>query len=271
MSALLKDRVWVMLSGVAKRGIYPLHASRLGVFRIPIEVTEHSDISSITNDLKNSGFKIDTYADRIYLTYKWTENGVDQITQKELFADLNVTVEVVTGEVIDIIYQIKPLEFFGDPYWVRNYRQKADQNAKMVIDTVIRNSKIGDKLLAHYQKAEKLSLESAIKKLEELTPLAKNPKPRSAALPPPPQVLLPPPKPTASPPALLLFSSTPATWQVPAGGSSGSGNTTISLTGTGTDYSKVDGPIDQNFKSKRQVTGTFKDIKVWGPIDPPVS
>ena len=60
MSALIKDRVWVMLSGVAKRGIYPLHASRLGVFRIPVEVTERSDISSITNDLKSSGFKIDT-------------------------------------------------------------------------------------------------------------------------------------------------------------------------------------------------------------------
>ncbi|MGC2425457.1 MAG: hypothetical protein WA421_00355, partial [Nitrososphaeraceae archaeon] len=264
MSALLKDRVWVMLSGVAKRGIYPLHASRLGVFRIPIEVTEHSDISSITNDLKSSAFKIDTYADRIYLTYKWTENGVDQLTHKELFADLNVTVEVVTGEVIDIIYQIKPLEFFGDHYWVRNYRQKADQNAKMVIDTVIRNSKIGDKLLAHYQKAEKLSLELAIKKLEELTPLAKNPKPRSATVPPPSTgptaAPPPPPKPIApsSSPSAATSALTPTTIAAADGassGSSGSGdNTTISLTGTGTDYSKVDGPIDQNFKSKRQVT-----------------
>ena len=54
----------------------------------------------------------------------------------------------------------------------------------MVIDTVIRNTKIGDKLLAHYQKTEKLSLEEAIKKLEELTPLAKNPKLRSATVPP---------------------------------------------------------------------------------------
>ena len=97
--------------------------------------------------MKSSAFKIDAYADRIYLTYKWTENGIDPDNTKELFADLNVTVEVVTGEVIDIIYQIKPLEFFGDPYWVGNYRQKADQNSKMVIDTVIRNSKIGDKLL----------------------------------------------------------------------------------------------------------------------------
>ncbi|MBV9176632.1 MAG: 4Fe-4S binding protein, partial [Nitrososphaeraceae archaeon] len=36
-----------------------------------------------------------------------------------------------------------------------------------------------------------------------------------------------------------------------------------------TNYSKVDGPIDPSFKSKRQVTGTFQDIKVWGPVDPP--
>jgi NAD-dependent dihydropyrimidine dehydrogenase PreA subunit len=268
MSVLLKDRVWVMLSGVAKRGVFPLHASRLGVFRIPIEITELSDISSITNDLRNSGFKIDTYADRIYLTHKWTERGVDPITQDEISADLSVTVEVVTGEVVDIIYQIKPLEFFGDPYWVRNYREKADQNAKMIIDTVIRNSKIGDKLIAHYQKAEKLSLESAINKLEELTPLAKNPKTRSATLPPPPAGPSVGTKPvaTASPPqAPAAISSTVAA--APADGVSE--NTTISLTGNGTNYSKVDGPIDQNFKTKRQVTGTFKGINVWGPIDPP--
>jgi ferredoxin len=49
----------------------------------------------------------------------------------------------------------------------------------------------------------------------------------------------------------------------------GGGNTTISLTGTGTNYSKVDGPIDPSFKSKRQVAGTFQGIKVWGPVDPP--
>jgi NAD-dependent dihydropyrimidine dehydrogenase PreA subunit len=73
-----------------------------------------------------------------------------------------------------------------------------------------------------------------------------------------------------SPPAI---AEQPASASLGAGGgdnsSSSNDNTTISLTGTGTDYSKVDGPIDQNFKSKRQVTGTFKDIKVWGPIDPP--
>jgi NAD-dependent dihydropyrimidine dehydrogenase PreA subunit len=263
MSALLKNRVWAMISEVAKRGVYPLHGSRLGVFRIPVDITEHSDISSIMTDLKNSGFIVDAYADRIYATYKWNEKGIDPLNQEELSADLLITVEIVTGEVVDIIYQIMPLEFFGDPYWVRNYRQKADQNAKMVIDTIIRNTKIGDKLIAHYQKAEKLSLEAAMKKLEELTPLAKNPKLRttttassnlSASAAQPPASISPPPAPIAS----------------VAGGEGGSSaNTTISLTGSGTNYSKVDGPIDPGFKSKRQQAGTFQGIKVWGPLDAP--
>ncbi|HEX2124477.1 MAG TPA: 4Fe-4S binding protein [Nitrososphaeraceae archaeon] len=265
MSALLKNRVWAMISEVAKRGVYPLHGSRLGVFRIPVDITEHSDISNIMTDLKNSGFIVDAYADRIYATYKWNEKGIDPLNQEELSADLLITVEIVTGEVVDIIYQIKPLEFFGDPYWVRNYRQKADQNAKMVIDTIIRNTKIGDKLIAHYQKAEKLSLEAAMKKLEELTPLAKNPKLRAtttassnmsaSAAPKPPASISPPPAPVS-----------PA-----AGGGAGGGsaNTTISLTGNGTNYSKVDGPIDPGFKSKRQQAGTFQGIKVWGPLDAP--
>src|SRR5919199_491485 len=183
MSALLKNRVWTMLSEVAKRGVYPLHGNRLGIFRIPIEITEKSEIQSIMNDLRSSGFKIDTHADRIYITYKWTEKGLDGVSGRELMADLNIMVEIVTGEVVDLIYQIRPLEYFGDPYWIKSYRQKADQNAKMVIDTIIRNTKIGDKLLAHWQKAEKLSIEAALKKLEELTPLAKNPKARSAATP----------------------------------------------------------------------------------------
>jgi NAD-dependent dihydropyrimidine dehydrogenase PreA subunit len=47
------------------------------------------------------------------------------------------------------------------------------------------------------------------------------------------------------------------------------GQTTISLTGSGTNYSKIEGPIDPEFKSKRQVKGMYQGIKVWGPIDPP--
>jgi NAD-dependent dihydropyrimidine dehydrogenase PreA subunit len=48
-----------------------------------------------------------------------------------------------------------------------------------------------------------------------------------------------------------------------------SGPTTISLTGTGTNYGKVEGPIDPKFKEKRQAVGNYQGIKVWGPIDPP--
>ncbi|HET7283053.1 MAG TPA: ferredoxin family protein, partial [Nitrososphaeraceae archaeon] len=74
---------------------------------------------------------------------------------------------------------------------------------------------------------------------------------------------------TLSPPPTIAAPAPPAAPSAaPAAGGS-SGNTTISLTGNGTDYSKVDGPIDPNFKSKRQVTGAFQGIKVWGPIDPP--
>ncbi|HJS83221.1 MAG TPA: 4Fe-4S dicluster domain-containing protein, partial [Nitrososphaera sp.] len=145
-----------------------------------------------------------------------------------------------------------------DPYWVKGYRQKADQNAKMIIDTIIRNTKIGDKLIAHWQKVEKLTLEAAIKKLEELTPLAKNPKPRSATAPPPAG-------PSAAPkPAAAMAAPQPA---APAAG--GSGATTISLTGSGTSYSKVEGPINAKFKESRQVAGTYNGIKVWGPVDAP--
>ena len=47
------------------------------------------------------------------------------------------------------------------------------------------------------------------------------------------------------------------------------GETTISLTGSGTDHSKAEGPIDTTFKTKRQKAGTFKGISVWGPVDAP--
>jgi len=270
MSVLLRDRVWTMLSEVAKRGVYPLHGNKLGIFRIPLEITQKSDIQSILNDLKSSGFKMDTHADRIYVTYKWTEKGIDPVTKRELSADLNITVEIVTGEVVDLIYQIRQLEYFGDPYWIKNYRQKADQNAKMVIDTIIRNTKIGDKYVAHLQKAEKLSLESAIKKLEEMTPLARNPKARTAtALAPTPNSGSTSNSVTASPSATAQAPAIPAAANMTASTTGSGSQTTISLSGTGTSYSKAEGPIDAKFKENRQVVGTYQGIKVWGPIDPP--
>jgi NAD-dependent dihydropyrimidine dehydrogenase PreA subunit len=69
----------------------------------------------------------------------------------------------------------------------------------------------------------------------------------------------------ATAPAAAIPPSAP-----PAGGGAAAGGpTTISLTGTGTSYSKVEGPIDPKFKEKRQAAGSFQGIKVWGPIDPP--
>jgi NAD-dependent dihydropyrimidine dehydrogenase PreA subunit len=76
-------------------------------------------------------------------------------------------------------------------------------------------------------------------------------------------------KPSIAPtPPASVTATTPPSAPAPAA-AAGGGNTTISLTGSGTNYSKVDGPIDPTFKSKRQVTGTFQGIKVWGPVDPP--
>ena len=74
------------------------------------------------------------------------------------------------------------------------------------------------------------------------------------------------------------LSNTPSPSQIPNSpsaqpsttvASAPGGQTTISLTGNGTTYSKIEGPIDPEFRSKRQVKGTFQGIKVWGPVDPP--
>ena len=49
---------------------------------------------------------------------------------------------------------------------------KLDHFAKIIIDTIIQSTKIGQKLLVYYQKIQKLTKEDAIKKLDEITPLA---------------------------------------------------------------------------------------------------
>ncbi|MBT5842300.1 MAG: ferredoxin family protein, partial [Thaumarchaeota archaeon] len=78
-----------------------------------------------------------------------------------------------SGEVVDIIYQVFPIEKFGDPNWVKDYRKKADHFAKMIIDTILRNTILADKMISYLAKTEKISEIAAIQKLEELTPLAK--------------------------------------------------------------------------------------------------
>ena len=70
-------------------------------------------------------------------------------------------------------------------------------------------------------------------------------------------------------PSASQAPNTPSSQQSTTTASSPGGQTTISLTGNGTSYSKIEGPIDPEFKSKRQVTGSFQGIKVWGPVDAP--
>ena len=82
----------------------------------------------------------------------------------------------------------------------------------------------------------------------------------------------------STPPANPAVSTTPSQSQTAlnppsapqaAAATAPGGQTTISLTGSGTNYSKIEGPIDPEFKSKRQIKGMYQGIKVWGPVDPP--
>jgi NAD-dependent dihydropyrimidine dehydrogenase PreA subunit/transcription termination factor NusB len=173
MSLLLKDRVWSMEAPTAKRGVYPLHGYKIGLYRLPVKLEDLAEIKSIHDGLKKA-FEMDMYADRIYATYRWQEqNKKDPDAKGYEEVELSITVEIVTGEVVDIIYQIFPIEKFGDPNWVQDYRKKADHFAKMVIDTILRNTILADKMISYYVKTEKISEIAAIQKLEELTPLAK--------------------------------------------------------------------------------------------------
>ena len=157
----------------AKRGVYPLHGYKLGLYRLPIKLEELPELKSVHDGLKKT-FEMDMYADRIFATYRWNEQNMKDPDAKGYEeVELSVTVEIVSGEVVDIIYQIFPIEKFGDPNWVRDYRKKADHFAKMVIDTILRNTILADKMVSYLAKSEKISEVAAIQKLEELTPLAK--------------------------------------------------------------------------------------------------
>jgi len=191
MSLLLKDRVYTMQSPTAKRGVYPLHGYKLGLYRIPIKLDDPAEIKSVFEGMKDT-FEMDMYADRIYATYRWIEENMsDPDADGYEQANLNVTVEIVTGEVVDIIYQIFSIEKFGDPQWVKDYRKKADHFAKMVIDTILRNTILSDKLVEYYMKTEKISEDESLVKLEGLTPLAQivpDAKPKPVLEPPKPKV-----------------------------------------------------------------------------------
>jgi NAD-dependent dihydropyrimidine dehydrogenase PreA subunit len=103
-----------------------------------------------------------------------------------------------------------------------------------------------------------------IKRQKTMAAQVAAPKPAAAA----PATAAKTPAATATPPPAAIPAAATASAPPAAGGGS-VGPTTISLTGTGTSYSKAEGPIDGKFKEKRQVAGTYQGIKVWGPIDPP--
>ena len=140
---------------------------------MPIKLDEPLEIQSVHDGMKNT-FAMDTYADRIYATYSWKEENMPDPDAKGYEqVELSITVEIVTGEVVDIIYQIFPIEKFGDPQWVKDYRKKADHFAKMIIDTILRNTILADKMVESLVKSEKISEDDALKKLTDMTPLAK--------------------------------------------------------------------------------------------------
>jgi len=233
MSLLLKDRVWSMEAATAKRGVYPLHGFKLGLYRLPINLEDPEDIKSVHDGLKKA-FEMDAYADRIFATYRWKEQNMDDPDAKGYEeVQLSVTVEIVTGEVVDIIYQIFPIEKFGDPQWVKNYRKKADHFAKMIIDTILRNTILADKMIDFLIKDEKITELNAIIKLEEMTPLAK-----------------------------IVLDAKPKPKPVEEASGDGGGVDIPILDGP------KSGPIDVDYKSKMKATSPFSasgyNIKTWG-------
>jgi NAD-dependent dihydropyrimidine dehydrogenase PreA subunit/transcription termination factor NusB len=233
MSLLLKDRVWSMEAPTAKRGVYPLHGFKLGLYRLPITLEDPVEIKSVHDGLKKA-FEMDAYADRVFATYRWKEQNMTNPDAKGYEeVELSVTVEIVTGEVVDIIYQIFPIEKFGDPQWVKDYRKKADHFAKMIIDTILRNTILADKMIDSIIKDEKMSELQATQKLEEMTPLAK-----------------------------IVLDAKPKPKPVEEISGDDSGPAIPELDGP------KSGPIDVEFKSKMRATSAFSAsgyaIKTWG-------
>lgn len=226
-----------MESPTAKRGVYPLHGFKLGLYRLPIKLEEPAEMKSIVEGLKKT-FTMDTFADRIFVTYTWTEENMpDPESKGYKKVDLPITVEIVSGEVVDIIYQIYPIEKYGDPQWVVDYRKKADYYAKMIIDSILRNTILADKMVEYFVKTEKMQQEAAEYKLEEITPLAKiipdaKPKPREEV--------------EVAQPGLAVATGGPLDGPKP-------------------------GPIDVEYKAHMPASGTFvapskHTIKTWGRV-----
>jgi len=227
-----------MQAPTAKRGVYPMHGYKLGLYRMPIKLEDPSEIKSILEGMKKT-FVMDQYADRIYATYNWIEENMpDPDADGYEYVDLSVTVEIVTGEVIDAIYQIYPVEKFSAPQWVKDYRRKADHFAKMIIDTLLRNTILSEKMIEYLMKSEKMSEFQAAVKLKELTPLAQ------IVLDAKPLTKIEPPKPAIEGKKQVIQRD---------------------------GEEAVPGPIDIEYKDKMDPSAPFKtktgnELKTWGRI-----
>ena len=127
MSLLLKDRVYSMEAPTAKRGVFPLHGFKLGLYRLPLKLDEVLEIQSVHDGLKNT-FEMDTYADRIFATYSWTEENTSNRTSKDYEKiDLSVTVEIVTGEVVDRIVAVVGVDGGGCQVFEADPREYVDK------------------------------------------------------------------------------------------------------------------------------------------------
>ena len=97
MSLLLKDRDWSMEEPTAKRGVYQLHGFKLGLYRLPIVLEDPNEIKSVHDGLKKA-FEMDKYADRIYATYRWKEQNMEDPDEKGYEeVDLSVTCLLYTS------------------------------------------------------------------------------------------------------------------------------------------------------------------------------
>tara|TARA_Y100000780_G_C13633382_1_gene397476 strand:- start:6 stop:1052 length:1047 start_codon:yes stop_codon:yes gene_type:complete len=267
MSSLLEEKVYVVLSETVKRGVYPLHGYRYGLFRVPAELIDKNEIKNVVAILKQV-FKVDEFADRIYVTHKWKETDyIPSKPQDWKEVELEITVEIVTGEVVDIIYQIKPLEYFPSAYWVKNYRIKADQNAKMVLDSIIRNTIIGEKWKNNWIKKQNINEQEALKRLEGLTPLVK---PLIITKPTQPVVNV---KLATQPTQTQLESSQQKSQEVQQQSNQIKQEVPV-IEAKSTDVSKPEisssnSGIDINFRNNRQFTEDHSDHHIWGPVNSP--
>ena len=86
-----------MEAPTAKRGVYPLHGYKLGLYRLPIKLDEELEIQSVHDGLKNT-FDMDMYADRIFATYTWSEENMEDKFSKDYEkVDLSITCLLYTS------------------------------------------------------------------------------------------------------------------------------------------------------------------------------